>query len=143
MALHLVTFIYLYIKFHAWNFLAFKQENYIFMHENAPGMYFAPEMFMGSWAVQNFMHGIFTYENIRAKFRFLCMNISCSSMKVSFYPWENEIFMHEMKFSCLQLFVRLIFFLVDRLKSDQKPILVRAEFRRERSWFASIPDARK
>ena len=44
------------------------------MHENenfAPSMIFSPRMFMGSWAVHNFMHVIFTHEirNTKKKYK--------------------------------------------------------------------------
>ena len=56
-----------------------RHDNFIFMHENdismhenenfTPGMFFfAPEIFMGSWAVHSFMHEISTNETFGAKF---------------------------------------------------------------------------
>ena len=64
------------------------------MHENenfAPGMhdFFAPEIFMWSWPVHNFMHGFFTHEHLLGRtFIFMhenfisCMEISFSCMKM-------------------------------------------------------------
>ena len=51
----------------------FMHENEIFMHENE---FFAPKVLMGSWVIHNFMHGIFTHENILGKFHFLALNLS-------------------------------------------------------------------
>ena len=45
---------------------------------------FAQEVFMGSWAVHNFMHGIFTHSRFRAKFPFHPWN----AWKWIFHAWS-------------------------------------------------------
>ena len=84
--------------------------SYIFMHKNeyfAPGMHdvFAQEIFMGSWPVHNFMHGIFAHENLLGKtFIFMhenlisCMEISfsCMKMKICCMKYSSHaFFMHD------------------------------------------------
>ena len=58
------------------------------------GKIFAPEIFIGFWAVHNFMRGIFTHENLWARFSFSCMKFSFSCMEIIFMH-GNFIFIYE------------------------------------------------
>ena len=61
---------------HEYNILM--HENEISMHENEnfiPCGIFAPEIFMGNWAVHYFMHGILIHENLWVKSSFSCTEI--------------------------------------------------------------------
>ena len=68
--------------FHAWKwyFHAWKLK-YCPLHD-----FFAPEIVMGSWAVHNFINGIFTHENLRENLSFSSSELSFSCMEVPFLP---------------------------------------------------------
>ena len=55
---------------------------------------FAPEIFIGNWAVHYFMHGILIHETLRTKFSFSCVEISFSFNGISIHG--NFVFMHKM-----------------------------------------------
>ena len=74
-------------------------ENNISMHEIETFVHVM--IFMGDWAVHNFMHGILINEYLWAKFSLPCMEVSFSCMVISILMHEKNIFMPRYFHACM------------------------------------------